>query len=88
MKAEQPVSGTGDVTTNGFRINDPVVYLTTKAKPSSLYIGIRSGVILQFKGSRARVGHRKGRSAWVNVRLLRPTNYRAVLEQVFTRYME
>lgn len=88
MKAEQPVSGTGDVTTNGFRINDPVIYLITKAKPSSLYIGIRSGVILQFKDNRARVGHRQGHSAWVNVRLLRPTSYRAVLEQVFLRHME
>ncbi len=88
MQAEQPVSGAVEVNTNEFRINDQVIYLLTKAKPYSLYVGIRGGVVLQLKGKRARIGHHKGRSSWVDVRLLRPTGYRAVLEQVFSRHME
>lgn len=87
MQAVQPVSGNGDVTTNGFRINDPVVYLITRTTPRSLYVGIKSGIVLEFDGLRARVGHRKGRTAWVDARHLRPMSARAAMDQIFMKNM-
>jgi hypothetical protein len=87
MQAVQPVSGTGDVTTNGFRVNDAVVYLIIRATPRSLYVGIKSGIVLEFDGSRARIRHRKGRPTWVDARRLRPLSARTAMEQIFMKNM-
>lgn len=88
MTVKQPISGAANVNTIGFRVNDPVVFIVTKTTSRSLYVGIETGVILQFRDARARVGNRKGRSVWVDVYRLRPVSATAALEKVFLRNME
>lgn len=88
MTVKQPISGAANVTTIGFRVNDPVVFIVTKTTASSLYVGIETGVILQFRDGRARLSNRKGRSVWVDVHRLRPVSATAALEKAFLRNME
>lgn len=88
MNSKQPNSGAAEVTTNGLRVGDQAVFIETKATPRSLYVGIEAGVILQFRGGRARVLVRKGCSVWVDMHRLRPISVTPTLEQIFLRNME
>jgi len=88
MTVKQPISGAANVNTIGFQVNDTVIFIVTKATPRSLFVGIETGVILQFRDGRARVGNGKGRSVWVDVHRLRPVSAAAALEKAFLRNME
>jgi hypothetical protein len=72
MNTEQQIGSIEKANTHAFKIGDAVFFLARKVSSHSIYMGIKCGVIVEFRQDRARVRYPNGRSTWVGVELLRP----------------
>lgn len=85
MRTEQRNGSVENASTNEPKIGDAVMFLARKVTDHSLYMGIKRGVIAEFKGDRSRVRYSNKRSVWVDTERLRPVVTADAIRQIFLR---